>query len=291
MMTQSIETSVSSRVHPWFKSFLCAPRRPGHLCVGGKSTPARGFTLIELLVVIAVLAILAALLLPTLAGAKARALRIACISNMKQFGVAFHLYADDHDDLVLPNKDGPYVPLGETWVQGWEGVPGPDCTNTIYLQRSLVGPYLPDVALWRCPATRDPKVIGITQPRVRTVSLNGFIGPPWSAPGAMTYRMLTELARPGPAETLTFVEERSDTINDGSFSEQRDFNPNNPAGWMLRDKPSILHQRGCNFAYADGHAAWHRWQDPRTLTAARDDTPMPGNLDVRWLQEHSTARE
>ena len=123
MMTQSIETSVSSRVHPWFKSFLCAPRRPGHLCVEGKSTQACGFTLLELLGVIALLGLLAALLLPALSAAKARALTVACTSNLKQFSAAFHLYAGDHDDWVLPNKDGPNVPLGQTWGKAGKGCP------------------------------------------------------------------------------------------------------------------------------------------------------------------------
>ena len=257
----------------------------------GPAVSAHGFTLLELLVVIAILGILAALLLPALSAAKARALTIACTSNLKQFGVAFHLYAGDHEDWVLPNKDGPYVPLGETWVQGWEGFPGPDCTNTLYLQQSLIGSYVSDVAIWRCPATRDPNVVGITQPRVRTVSLNGFMGPPWSAPGATTYRRLAEITRPGPSETLTFLDERIDTINDGSFSEQRDFDAGQTAGWILRDKPGILHQGGCDFAYADGHAGVHHWRDGRTLTAPRNDAPMPGNVDVLWLQQHSTGRE
>lgn len=273
----------------------------------GKQNAA--FTLIELLVVIAIVAILASLLLPALAKARAKGDALAGLNNVRQLGLGWLMYAHEQRDRLPYNLGGdaarrtvaPQDPLN--WVNGvmsWET--NSDNTNLTLILNASLAPYLNNAPrLYKCPSDKvlsDVQQQAGWRERTRSYSMNAMVGNAGDLsltgintnnPHYKQFFALTEI--PKPSSIFVFLDEHPDSINDGYFLVKNDYSF---VEW--KDLPGSYHDGRAEFSFADGHAELHKWNHSETKAPAVPDAadlpraiPADRRDDFNWLFQRSSV--
>jgi prepilin-type processing-associated H-X9-DG protein len=237
-----------------------------------------------------------------LSKARRRAESISCLNNTRQLALAWQLYADDHEGFLPYNlgMNGSSLRTNINWVNNvmtWN-VSDPDNTNPATITAASLGPYVSGNArIYHCPSDRalsaSQRAAGWDQ-RIRSYSMNAMVGDAGaiSAGGVNTnnpyYKQFFKNTQiPRPTDIFVFLDEQSDSINDGYF-----LNKDSPPGLgdLWYKLPASYHNRSTSFSFADGHASLHRWLDATTIRPPDPNVqyfPFPAaSDDFDWVMNH-----
>ena len=219
-----------------------------------------GFSLVELLVVVGMIAILLAILLPTLGSAREASKRANCVNNLRQLGLAFRSYAQANGDEMVPGNTSS---ASVSWVAPGGG-PGPAKAGLLY-------PYVGDVDVYQCPS--DARLRDY-----RSYSIQAYLNSnDWGSIASVKH--ITAIK--APSDTFSFIEEEDPQSGLNGYNVGSYVQYNSGDQWV--DYPCPRHQHGSCLAFVDGHAEYWQWSDPRTLTLTHYAN-TPNNPDLKRLE-------